>query len=323
MIVESMIRRLQWFYHAVRYTLRKKISFLCKIPYSKRRMFDVESGSRKLEQMILSGKPFMAGRLGGFELAVMRMVEFHFPKKIAAQVHSAYLCAGFFPDDPTLAERFTRVQEEAYRNTDILACCGQFAEPWFINRFMPRDSITVESLKLYDVFSLKNHWTGALAGKKVLVVTAFPDSVAMQYARRDKIYPGTDILPEFAELIIYKPVFTIGDIKDERFGDWFEALEFMKKEILAKDFDIAIMACGAYGFPLAGEIKKAGRQAIYMGGVLQILFGILGRRWDGSRFGGIDHMPEDLKKYYSDAWIYPVEGRPDDAGKVEYGPYWK
>ena len=97
----------------------------------------------------------------------------------------------------------------------------------------------------------------------------------------------------------------------------------MKKEILAIDFDVALLGCGAYGFPLAAGIKKAGRQAVYMGGVLQILFGILGRRWDGSRFGGIEHMDESLKRYYSDAWIYPLEQRPADADKVEYGPYWK
>ena len=73
---------------------------------------------------------------------------------------------------------------------------------------------------------------------------------------------------------------------------------------------------------LAAEIKKAGRQAIHTGGVLQILFGVMGRRWDGSRFGGLDKMPEGLKKYYNDAWIYPLEGKPKEAGKVEYGPYW-
>ncbi|MBO6299862.1 MAG: hypothetical protein J6N53_13570 [Lachnospiraceae bacterium] len=312
-----------WFYHAVRYTLRRKFPFLdTDGNYCKRRMLDLEEGSHAIEDAIRSGKPFMAGRLGGFELAVMRMCEFGIKKKYALTVHNAYMCSGFFPDDTTYVEPFTEVMLDAYRNTDIFACCRQFLEPYFVNRYVPKESVCVKNLGVYDVFALENHWTKALAGKKVLVVTSFPDSVRQQYAKREQIYPGTDILPEF-DLQVYRSVLTIGDLKDERFGTWFEALDFMKKEILERDFDIALLSCGAYGFPLASEIKKAGRQAIYVGGVLQILFGILGRRWDGSRFGGIEHMPEKLKPYYSDAWIYPVEERPKQADNVEYGPYWK
>ena len=36
-----------------------------------------------------------------------------------------------------------------------------------------------------------------------------------------------------------------------------------------------------------------------------------------------NHMPEKLKRYYNDDWIYPVEERPPAADGVEYGPYWK
>ena len=116
---------------------------------------------------------------------------------------------------------------------------------------------------------------------------------------------------------------TIGDLNDNGFKDWFEALDYMISGISRIDFDTALIACGAYGFPLAAEIKKMGRQAVCMGGVLQILFGILGRRWDGSRFGGIAHIPEQLKRYYNETWIYLREERPAAADGVEYGPYWK
>ena len=130
-----MASRLVWFYHAVRYVLRKKLPFVEKsTKYCKREMLDLEDGSVYLEKAILSGKPFMAGRLGGFELAVMRMCEFGIRKKYAKTIHNAYMCAGFFPDDTAYVEPFTEVMREAYRNTDILACCGQFMEPYFINK---------------------------------------------------------------------------------------------------------------------------------------------------------------------------------------------
>lgn len=154
------------------------------------------------------------------------------------------------------------------------------------------------------------------------MITPFNRSVERQYAIREKLYQGSDILPGF-ELLTYKSQMTIGDLNEGGFKDWFEALDFMRDEISRLDFDIALVGCGAYGFPLAAEIKKMGKQAVCMGGVLQILFGIMGRRWDGSRFGGIGHMPEKLKRYYNDSWIYPIEERPGEADKVEYGPYWK
>ncbi|MCR5251846.1 MAG: hypothetical protein K6E50_14700 [Lachnospiraceae bacterium] len=318
-----MASRLLWFYHAVRYTLRKKIPFFARAPYCKRRMLGREEGSRELERLIRGSEPFMAGRMGLFETAVMRMAEFGIRRKYALTMENIYNCAGFFPNDPALAERFTETMRGAYRCCDIYACNQELMEPYFLNRYAPKDCIAVKDMGLYDVFRLDSHWSRALEGKRVLVVTSFPESVKKQYARREQIYPGSDILPEFASLQVYQSLVTIGDRKDPRFADWFEALAFMEKEILELDFDIALLACGAYGFPLAAGLKKAGKQAVCMGGVLQILFGILGRRWDGSRFGGIEHMPEKLKRYYNDSWIYPLEERPKEADGVEYGPYWK
>lgn len=48
----------------------------------------------------------------------------------------------------------------------------------------------------------------------------------------------------------------------------------MKDEIDKQDYDIALIGCGAYGFPLAAHIKRSGKKAIHLGGALQLLFGI-------------------------------------------------
>jgi hypothetical protein len=123
-------------------------------------------------------------------------------------------------------------------------------------------------------------------------------------------------LPEF-ELIVQKAVQTIAGTTDERYGNWFEALDAMYEEAMQKDFDVAILGCGAYGFPLAGRIKAAGRSAVHMGGTTQILFGIHGKRWDE------DKNHQYLNRYYSDAWVrLGVKDIPKGAGKVENGCYW-
>ena len=50
----------------------------------------------------------------------------------------------------------------------------------------------------------------------------------------------------------------------------------MKSQMDQTDYDIALIGCGAYGFPLAAHAKRMGKQAIHMGGSLQLLFGIRG-----------------------------------------------
>ena len=42
--------------------------------------------------------------------------------------------------------------------------------------------------------------------------------------------------------------------------------EYMKAEINKSNYDICILGCGAYGFPLAAHVKRMGKKAIHMGG---------------------------------------------------------
>lgn len=318
-----MKKKVTWLKHAIKYTLRNKVPIWGnKLRYVHRKMLTTKDASDALANMLKSDQPFMAGRLGFSETGVMRMFEFEIKKKYALTINILYDWSGFFPNDPSLGDRFLHIMTDAIAQTDFFACNNQFLEDYFIDTYLPTGSMAVENFKIFEPYSPYNSWTPALKGKRVLVVSSFSKSVEHQYARREKIYPGTDILPQFT-LLTYQSLVTLGDMDDNRFSDWFEALDFMKNEILSIDFDVALVSCGAYAYPLCAEIKKAGKQAICMGGVLQILFGIMGRRWDGSRFGGIEHMDENLKKYYNDSWIYPLEERPKAADKVEYGPYWK
>ena len=88
----------------------------------------------------------------------------------------------------------------------------------------------------------------------------------------------------------------------------------MKTEISKIDFDIALIGAGAYGLPLAAHIKNLRKQAIHLGGSLQILFGIMGKRWD-------DHPV--ISKFYNSSWVRPLESeRPKTFKKVENGAYW-
>lgn len=318
------MRRLDWLLYGTDYVLRKKCKSIYKIPYSHRTVYSLEEANRELGKRIRSGRSFFAGRIGLFELAAMRAYEFGNHDKYEVVMQQIYDCAGFFPNNLMLGERFLQEMKEAVKDVDILACSGQLAENYFMNRYMSEQAAGAANFDMMEPWRYEQPWSAALKGKRVLVISPFDESVREQYAIREKLFKGTEVLPEF-ELFTYKALQTTGDIQDERFSDWFEALEFMYEEIQKIEYDIALLGCGAYGFPLASRLKKDGRQAIHMGGVLQILFGIMGKRWDGTGPNSTTHrMREDIAKYYNENWTYPKESEtPKSASKVEYGPYWK
>lgn len=119
---------------------------------------------------------------------------------------------------------------------------------------------------------------------QAMVIHPFEESIWTQYQNVrekifDKAYPGMDVLPKF-DLQTIKAVQTISGNRDSQFQTWFEALSWMEEECRKREFDIAIIGCGAYGFPLAASVKRMGKIAVHLGGSTQILFGILGRRWE-------------------------------------------
>lgn len=164
-------------------------------------------------------------------------------------------------------------------------------------------------------------WSARLKGKKVLVIHPFERSIRMQYEKnREKLFSNkpeqADILPEF-ELKTIKAVQTIAGERDDRFKDWFEALDWMKSECHKMDFDVAIIGCGAYGFNLAAEIKRMGKIVIHLGGVTQILFGIKGKRWENGGCG------KEMNQYMNSYWVRPLEEeKPKGSNEVEGGCYW-
>lgn len=164
-----------------------------------------------------------------------------------------------------------------------------------------------------EPFFCSNPWTKALEGKKVLVVHPFVSTIEKQYKKRDLLFDN-NLLPEF-DLKTIKAVQSVAGTETE-FKDWFEALEYMKQQIDATDYDICIIGCGAYGFPLAAHVKRSGKKAIHMAGATQLLFGIIGKRWE-------DYIVFPYMNLFNEHWVRPGENeKPKNANVVEGACYW-
>ena len=97
-------------------------------------------------------------------------------------------------------------------------------------------------------------------------------------------------------------------------NNYHETLEAIFNEIKTIDFDIALLGCGSYGHMLCHLIdKELKKDAIYIGGSIQTIFGIL-----SSREKKCSNLP--VNEY----WItqIPEEYKPPNYKMIEDGCYW-
>ena len=310
-------------------------AFIGELPPYNRGVTDFNQASELIYDLLVSGKPCMVARFGSTELLALTnylgVVEKH--HSIGKYVQGNELQwwwnessllklqtnAGVFPMSHQLAARFSELMLEDMKQVDILGS-WQRNEQILIDEYcLKLQKVTLMALEPY--WAVKP-WTRALEGKKVLVIHPFASLIESQYAeKRELLFQDKRVLPNF-ELKTLQAVQSIGGESD--FKDWFEALDWMKTRMDATDYDIALIGCGAYGFPLAAHAKRMGKQSVHLGGALQLLFGIRGKRWDDPSYGR--ETLQDKGSYlrlFNLNWVYPGEKyKPVHASDIENGCYW-
>ncbi len=296
--------------------LQKRRFPIGDIKLKKATLINSDETQEFIRSRILNGQPSMIARYGSNEAeltADVMGVLLGCKKKIPEErLKSINRDAGLFPYGEETALKFGELMEKSSSNLDLLGFWDTGMQGYLIDNICPKD-FRVTELRNLEPYYFDNPWSNALRGKRVVVIYPFKETIETQYKKRDKLFPQRDVLPDF-DLRVVKSVQTIAGHKDSRFNSWFDALEYMFQEIMKEDFDVAIIGCGAYGFPLASKIKKEGKIAIHLGGATQILFGIKGKRWDNH---------EIISGFYNDAWVRPLDSeKPQNAQMVEDACYW-
>lgn len=266
-----------------------------------------------IKEELEKDKPSMIARYGSVEIKAIlypqlpRVIKPLLKNRIFNTMH---INAGFFPSTDKTIRKFSELMFEDMKLLDILGC-------WRIEeRFLQKHFPMAKRLELrgLEPYFQEDPWSVILEGKKVLVIHPFNATIEKQYyANRENLFRDRRVLPLFKSLETIKAVQTVAGT-ESLFPDWFAALDFMKSEIDKKDFDIAIIGCGAYGFPLAAHVKRMGKKAVHLGGPTQMLFGIKGKRW-------VDNP--DFTKIINDYFVFPDDiDKIKNATKVENGCYW-
>lgn len=277
-----------------------------------------------LRELLLGDRPCMIARLGYFELGAVanylsicsgrkavlsylagRSGPWWWERKLAAQLGNN---AGFFPVTDDALVKFSELLLADMADVDVLGSWLRYERE--IAALGGAAKVALHDL---EPFFAPQPWTHALAGKTVLVVHPFEQTIVSQHARLGDVFPD-GMIPPFT-LKTVRAVQTIAG-EPSVFADWFAALDYMKAAMDATEYDICIIGAGAYGLPLAAHAKRMGKKAFHIGGVAQMLFGIKGRRWDESAIW-------PYRQLYNEYWVRPSASElPVRAKKVEGACYW-
>src|SRR5574344_523712 len=235
---------------------------------------DANKVSEDIYNLLSSDSPCMIARFGCTELScIANYISInsckHSPLKyIKGEIQSWWWnrsvmqqmreWSGFFPTTEENLNNFCELMIEDMKYVDYLG--GWYDDEIFIEDKIKNVPKCV--LGYLDPFFSKLPWTRVLENKKVLVIHPFIKTIEKQYTRREKLFKNPLILPLF-ELKTIKAVQSIGGDNNE-YKDWFDALSWMESEMDKIDYDIVLIGCGAYGFPLAAHAKRMGKKAVHL-----------------------------------------------------------
>lgn len=271
-----------------------------------------DQASNFIYELLTSERPILVNRVGeseGHALSYYYKYRFLNTKNIQ---YTEEICqklshmTGFFPCTPEAIDNFCKRNIESISNSDLYAAWTKHDKK--LEHFMPRSLCRLVDL---EPFHVVRPWTLALENKRVLIVSPLEEEIRHQYAIRESLFQ-IRTLPDF-DLRFVRPPQTQGG-EQTTFQSWAQAMQCLWERVQKTEFEVALIGAGAYGPPLANLIKESGRSAIVLGGALQLIFGIRGRRW------------EQDKRYNSimnEHWIRPnPDKRPKNYSNMEKGAYW-
>lgn len=271
------------------------------------------AGKLGLSEQALLAYPFLLQRCRSMRQEVALTAQ--------TRLHSA-VQMGVFPSDRDALLSFSTLHAEATRSLDFVGLVRGRLEADLIREL----GITGRTLSLYDLEpdrSIPDNsdscYLPELTGYRVLIVSSIAKLLSERADRTtfEAVWAKTG-KPWFApaQVTALEFPYTYDVDTQRRFGRSENLLDAIVNRIDPRTFDVALIAGSSLGIPIASAIKAQGRSAIALGGSLQVLFGVSGKRWREDPVWQRDHI--------TDAWIdVPAHLVPRIASdSVDGGAYW-
>lgn len=275
----------------------------------------------QIRKLIESNEPFFIGRIAGIEL----QLAYHHLQYTVTSYHIKELeqNAGIYCESSESRKKYVEELLESYNDCSVIAewdITGKVfqitgkGQQLISERTPTIPKIDALALEPY-YFSEAMSWMPALKGKRILVIHPFVETMKEQLTKA--VFPGRSWF-EDCEFVFVKPPVTFAG--NHQNTDWQQHSNQNKIQIdLAiqsnKKIDITLVAAGGYGMLLSHYLyKKHGISVMYIGGALQLFFGIIGKRWFDNK---------QVLQMVNDDWTRPSESeKPANHLVVERGCYW-
>lgn len=178
---------------------------------------------------------------------------------------------------------YVDLYNKSVKNTTLLGVWdgSMFSQckPYYdIIKTWPIKQICAHAVEPFYFMDMPEYDFPSLMNKKVLIITSHYETTKSQLNKRVFNKP---IFHENTQYYIYKPPQQNGGNHDN--NSWKFHLEKMKNDIIkikeTFNFDVALVSCGGFGMIISDFIYSNNSNVIYVGGALQLFFGIIGSRW--------------------------------------------
>jgi hypothetical protein len=272
-------------------------------------------GNNFISHYLKNNIPLAAGKIGVTELNLL----YCHNKIVNSGIFLSYLqhevenIAGLYPYTKEITIQFGDEMLNKLQTVDLIpkwSVQNPLFENYIFKNYCSKASIT--TLQHLEPYFFDKPWTNYLAGKKVLVVSPFADSIENNFANLSKIWNGK-IQNNFTLKTLKYP-FAIKISHNTKYKVSDEIYQEYKQLISNEDFDIAIIGTGYTSLLLTCFIKQMGKSAIHLGGATQILFGVKGNRW---------REMKEFQPFFNDHWTEPLDHeKPEKRHLTEGGCYW-
>lgn len=188
----------------------------------------------------------------------------------------------------------------------------------FINKVYPHiKQICAHSLEPFYFMNHKDYMYDELfKNKKILIISSHNNTIQNQLKNIDKLFPK-NIFHKDVIFKIYKPPQQNAGNNDN--NSWLFHCNKMKEDLqnikAIFDFDIALVGAGGFGMIICNFLfNKLDTNVIYVGGSLQLFFGINGKRWINNKV-----IVDNQNNYWTSVLM---EDRPINPLLCEDSCYW-
>jgi hypothetical protein len=283
----------------------------------------VSTGSFQVLECILEAlrkeKGCLIGRHGTIELTTVLSVG----KEEMRFAHILERNAGIFPATTESVGRWILEYRGAATEADIMA--AGWYKPLALSELKYLDSVAPSAkripLRSIEPYYVENSWIRALEGQRVVVVSSFTETMKKQVDVLDKVWSSKADWGFLRSVDLsfvrsyYSPRLANGICEwPSGISSWEDAVGYLEAKVVESGAKIALLGCGGLAMPLALRLKAKGIVAIVMGGAIQVLFGIRGRRWESHPV---------ISGFYNETWTSPaVSEIPGRAEEIEGACYW-